>query len=205
MKQWHALYISLYSYGRCGSDFQNIIFKLIIQNSGSNTHYEIAFWWLLENITDEKSILVYVTAWFQQATSHYLNQYWTRSISPNGVTKPQWIKLYVTFMCNLCDSVSLCWSTSYIRSWHDGCSLPGTTRHQAMSSHCSVLWWLVSQLSYHGVLCTAIRYTMVLREVDVNYSVSMLGVCLFHCQIYTVMKFTMVLWWQQTSFTCLSR
>ena len=30
-------------------------------------------------------------AWCRQATSHYLSQCWPRSMSPNGVTRPQWV------------------------------------------------------------------------------------------------------------------
>ena len=33
-----------------------------------------------------------VIAWCRRATSHYLNQYWPRSISPCDVTRPQWVK-----------------------------------------------------------------------------------------------------------------
>ena len=31
-------------------------------------------------------------AWCRQATSHYLNQCWPRSLPPYGVTRPQWVK-----------------------------------------------------------------------------------------------------------------
>ena len=30
-------------------------------------------------------------AWCRQATSHYMNQCWPRSLSPYGITRPQWI------------------------------------------------------------------------------------------------------------------
>ena len=30
-------------------------------------------------------------AWYCQATSHYLSQCWPRSLSPNGITRPQWV------------------------------------------------------------------------------------------------------------------
>ena len=33
-------------------------------------------------------------AWCRQATSHYLSQCWPRSLSPYGVTRPQWVKQY---------------------------------------------------------------------------------------------------------------
>ena len=32
-------------------------------------------------------------AWCRQATSHYLSQCWPRSLSPYGVTRPQWVNL----------------------------------------------------------------------------------------------------------------
>ena len=38
------------------------------------------------DLTDDKSTLVQVMAWCLQATSHYLNQCWPRSMSPYGVT-----------------------------------------------------------------------------------------------------------------------
>ena len=43
------------------------------------------------NFTDNKSTLVQVMAWCRQATSHYLSQCWPRSMSPNGVTRAQWV------------------------------------------------------------------------------------------------------------------
>ena len=42
--------------------------------------------------TDDKSTLVKVMALCCQVTSHYLNQCWHRSMSPYGVTRPQWVK-----------------------------------------------------------------------------------------------------------------
>ena len=68
----------------CGSNFKSIIFILIIQG----THCEIAARRMPQNLTDEKSTLVQVMAWCCQATSHYLNQCWPRSVSPYGITRP---------------------------------------------------------------------------------------------------------------------
>ena len=39
-----------------------------------------------------KSTLAQVMAWCRQATSHYLNQCWPRSLPPYGVTRPQRVK-----------------------------------------------------------------------------------------------------------------
>ena len=57
------------------------------------------FWcirWIPQDLTCEvnKSILVWVMAWCRQATTHYLNQCWTRFLAPYGVTRLQWVKLW---------------------------------------------------------------------------------------------------------------
>ena len=53
---------------------------------------EIAIRWMPLDLTDDESTLVQVMAWCCQATSHYLSQCWLRSMSPYGVTRPQWVK-----------------------------------------------------------------------------------------------------------------
>ena len=47
--------------------------------------------WIPPNLTDDKSTLVQLMAWCCQATSHYLIQCWPSSMSPYGVTRPQWV------------------------------------------------------------------------------------------------------------------
>ena len=42
-------------------------------------------------LTDDKSTLVQVMAWCRQATSHYLSQCWSSSMSPCGVIRQQWV------------------------------------------------------------------------------------------------------------------
>ena len=37
-------------------------------------------------------------AWCRQAASHYLSQCWPRSLSPYGVTRPQWVNLLM-YIC----------------------------------------------------------------------------------------------------------
>ena len=41
----------------------------------------------------EKSAWVQVMACCHQATSHYLNQCWPSSVSPYGITRPQWVNI----------------------------------------------------------------------------------------------------------------
>ena len=79
--------------GRCGRNFNSILFKLIIQNSILGIHCEITFRWMSHNLTDEKSALVQVMAWCLQAASHYLSQCWHRSMLPYGIMRPQWVKM----------------------------------------------------------------------------------------------------------------
>ena len=69
----------------------NLIFKLILVNGGWSISYEIALRWMPLDLTHVKPTLVQVMAWCRQATSHYLSQCWHRSMSPNGVTRPQWV------------------------------------------------------------------------------------------------------------------
>ena len=45
-------------------------------------------------------VMVKVMAWCCQA-SHYLSQCWPRSMSPYGVTKPQWPYIIGTIGCNI--------------------------------------------------------------------------------------------------------
>ena len=49
--------------------------------------------WLSLDLTNDKSALVQVMAWCRQ-TSHYLSQCWPRSLSPYGVTRPQWVNMH---------------------------------------------------------------------------------------------------------------
>ena len=44
-----------------------------------------------QKITYERSTLVQGMTWCHQLTSHYLNQCWPRSLSPYGITRPQWV------------------------------------------------------------------------------------------------------------------
>ena len=72
--------------------FKLVIFKPILVDGGWGMSYEIALRWMPQDLTDDKSTLVQVMAWCCQAASHYLSQCWPRSMSPYGVTRPQWVK-----------------------------------------------------------------------------------------------------------------
>ena len=81
------------------------------------------------NFTDDQPTLVQVMAWCCQATSHYLSQFWPRSLSPYGVTRPQWVNQKSTMVqvmawCHPATShyLSQCWPWSMLPY--------GATRHQ---------------------------------------------------------------------------
>ena len=61
---------------------------------GKGISCETVFVWLSLDVTDDKSTLVQVMAWCRQATSHYLSQCWPRSLSPYGITRPQWMLIW---------------------------------------------------------------------------------------------------------------
>ena len=68
-----------------------INFKLIIMINILSIFCEIGIRWMPQHLTDHKSTLVQVMAWCLTAPSHYLSQCWPRSLSPYGVTRPQWV------------------------------------------------------------------------------------------------------------------
>ena len=76
--------------GKCERNFSYVIFKQIWVIDGWDISCEIAPIILMSlDFTDDQSTLVQVMAWCRQATSHYLNQCWPRSLPPYGVTRPQ--------------------------------------------------------------------------------------------------------------------
>ena len=77
--------------GKFEWNFSYLIFKIISVNDGWVISCKLALKWMSLDLTDDKSTLVQVMAWCRQATSHYLNQSWPRSLPPYGVTRPQWV------------------------------------------------------------------------------------------------------------------
>ena len=77
--------------GKFEWNFIHVIFKQILVIDGWGICCEIALIWMSLDFTDDQSTLVQVMAWCGQATSHYLSQCWPRSLSPYGLTRPQWV------------------------------------------------------------------------------------------------------------------
>ena len=67
--------------------FGCVLFKLTLVTDSWVISCEIPLSWVSLNLPDDKWALVPVMAWCHQATSHYLNQCWPRSMSPYS-----WIK-----------------------------------------------------------------------------------------------------------------
>ena len=78
--------------GKFEWNFRHVIFKQIWVIDGWGISCEIALIWMSLDFTDDQSTLVQVMAWCRQATSYYLSQCWPRSLSPYGITRPQWVK-----------------------------------------------------------------------------------------------------------------
>ena len=90
--------------GKPGCLFKTAIFNLVLLIGIFTLSNNNALGWMAWHLTDDKSTLVQVMAWCRQATSHYLSQCWPSSMSPYGVTRPQWVKqlgifFQVVFQC----------------------------------------------------------------------------------------------------------
>ena len=54
--------------------------------------------WMSLDLNNDKLTLVQTMAWCLQAPSHYLNQCWIRSMTPYGITRPQWVDFYIILL-----------------------------------------------------------------------------------------------------------
>ena len=74
--------INLLSPGRFRYYFERVIFSFMLWIEFLNTACEIALRCISQNPIDDKSTSVQVLTWCRQATSHNVNQYWLRYMSP---------------------------------------------------------------------------------------------------------------------------
>ena len=79
--------------GKFEWNFRYLIFQIISVIDGWVISCQLALRRISLDFTDGKSTLVQVMAWCHHATSHYLSQCWPRSLSPYGVTRPQWVNV----------------------------------------------------------------------------------------------------------------
>ena len=74
-------------------NFKYVIFKWISVIDGWGISCDIAPTWMSLDFADDQSTLV------PSGTSHYLSQCWPRSLSPYGVTRPEWVKFEWLLTC----------------------------------------------------------------------------------------------------------
>ena len=153
----HPLFNSL-APGRIKFNFRKVIYKLTLLNGGWSISCEIALRWMPQDLTDDKSTLVKVMAWCRQATSHYLSQCWPRSLSPNGVTRPQLVNSLVPGRCRnnvkniifkllmqnstlgtQCE-IALMWMPQNLTNWKSTFVQVMDWCHQATSHYLSQCW-----------------------------------------------------------------
>ena len=97
---WKFDWLTHWPLGDLKKKMRKVIFQLISLIGGWGIFCKIALKWMSMDLTDDKSTLVQVMAWCRQATSHYLSQCWPRSVSPYGVSRPQWVnKIGSVLMC----------------------------------------------------------------------------------------------------------
>ena len=101
--------------------FKYLIFQIISVIDGWGISCELALRWMSLHFTDDKSTLVQVMAWCRQATSHYLGQCWPRSLSPYGITGPQWVNPWTA-------------GNTWVHNQHKATDAQAL-KHQAITSH----------------------------------------------------------------------
>ena len=109
--------------GRFQFHFRLVIFKLILVNGSWGISYQIALRWMPLDLADDKSTLIQVMASCRQASSHYLSQCWPRSMPPNGVTRPQWVKHTHELPNKYIFTCLKTWIVSCSHSWYSQCYL----------------------------------------------------------------------------------
>ena len=131
--------------GRSGCDSKNGIFNLVLLIGIFRSSHDDALQWMPQDLTDDKSKLVQVMAWCRQARSHYLSQCWPRSISPYGITRPQWVnkdKMLVQLWTNKWHPIS------HLHRWAEG-------------YHSWVLWRKITMIYEEYIIIT---YTLLIMK-----------------------------------------
>ena len=89
------LLLTALSQGRSGCDFKDAIYSFNLLIGIFRYSSDNALLIMPQNLPGDKSALVQVMAWCRQATSHYLNQRWPRSLTHICGTKRRWVNKVV--------------------------------------------------------------------------------------------------------------
>ena len=107
------------------------------------------------------SKLIQVMTWCRQATSHYLGQCWPRSMSPKGVTRPQWV-----YSRSTCDNSWVDWKRN------------GNTRHN------------VSKNDLHLMIFLNFCFSAITKEFNIPILRVFVQKCFFlNCFSHTLVPF----------------
>ena len=123
--------------GRSEGDSKKVTFNLVLLIGIFKSSHDNALWWMPQDLTNDKSTLVQVMAWCRQATSHYLSQCWLNSLSPYGVTRPQW--------------VNSLWLSDIIWLYRSGSTL-AQVMAGCLTTWCHYLnhWLIISEVLWHS-------------------------------------------------------
>ena len=148
--------------GRTECDFKNVIFNLALLIRMFKSFPDNVLRCMPQDLTDDKSILVQVMTWCRQATSHYLSQCWPRSMSPNDVTRPQWVNV----LQDISTILSVKWFVTgsgdgLVPIWHRN---PHRLPIGTIGTHLSEIWMKIHTCSFnrmHFVIKISFGYQRV--------------------------------------------
>ena len=106
--------------GNLNEILRYVISQRISLIDGWGISCEIALIWISLDFADKQSPLVQVMVWYRQSTSHYLSQCWPSSMSPYGVTRPQWVIFKYQFFvqCPINPNHAWCYTWLYYPLLH---------------------------------------------------------------------------------------
>ena len=108
--------------------------------------------WTSLDLSDDETTLSLVMACCFQATSHYLSQCWSRSLSPYSITRPQWVNSLET-----CQNV-----------WHFKSKILHRIFHQNHMHHHWFRLWLVTCLAIIWTSAGILLYSNLRNKLQWN-------------------------------------
>ena len=152
--------------GKFEWNYRHAIFKQILVIDDWGISCEIALLWMSRDLTGDKSTLVQVMACCLTAPSHYLNQCWLRSLSPHGVTGPQWVKAFKLWI--ELTWYFWCYLTPWIHSFTRCYKRLGTSTACIIIS-ISRVWCIVVFLMWHELALTY-KIIRTLRNIACSWA-----------------------------------